>query len=218
MGLFEIMGAAKSSGLQASLDAASYTVFGDSTVEHRVAMWGKGVTIGRHDPAAVQRIRSVVKACGARDDLCVLRVSLADLRSVLVYQLDDETLDKYAPYSEALSLVKVDCSSMAVAIATVGAVQGMPVGASTIAQVNPKTGEVEWSHIYGLAWPRLAGGVRRRTAVDVSERAVPVGWEPQRWRVRAKRDWLYDVAAWDRWYAAGANPDRLPSATWRDVA
>lgn len=220
MDLFEIMGAAPAGPGRPSLGALSYTVVGDSTIEHRVAMWAKGVTVGRHDPAAVARIKSVVAACGERDDICKLRLSLTDLRRVLVYQLDDETLDKYAPYPEALDLIRVDCSTMSVAIATVAAVLGMPAGAATIAQQNPQTGVVEWSHIYGLAWPRVlgAGGVtRRRTAIDVSERAVPVGWEPQRWRVRAKRDWLYDAVVWDRWYAAGADEKNLPASTWRNA-
>lgn len=216
MDLFEIIGSSPCPCAQRppQFSALSSVVVGESTVEKRVAKAMMNITIGRHDPAAVARVQRVVSKCGAQDDLCKLAVGFYDLRSAIVYVLDDDQVDSYAPYSVSIEEKKGDCSRMSVAIATHAAICGMPCGVCTIAQVNHKTGEVEWSHVYGLAWPRVTrGGIRRRVAADVSEKNVPLDWEPQRWRVRMKRDWIYDSAAWDRWYAAGADENNTPSVT-----
>ncbi len=217
MSMFDVLAAAASMP-RSRPSSLSSVVVGDSTVEKRITKAMMNITVGRHDPVAVARIRRVDSRCGAHDDLCKLGVGLHDLRAAVRYVLDPEQLDSYAPYGETIAEGKGDCSRMSVAIATHAAVEGMPAGVCTIAQVNPETGIVEWSHVYGLAWPRVThSGLRRRVAIDVSEKNVPLDWEPQRWRVRMKRDWIYDVAAWDRWYAAGADENNMPTVTWRDI-
>lgn len=208
-GMFALLGATAGMRQTTSARDLRSAVVGDAPIERRAQEAMRGICLGIHDPRAVARILAVSSKCAGHDDLCRLAAGLDDLRTAIRYVADDETADLYLPYSDAIDEGMGDCSTMSVAIATHAAVNGMPVGACTIAQPNPKTGVVEWDHIYGLAWPRVRG-IRTRTAADVSERAVPIGWEPQAWRVRDKRDWLYDTEAWERWYRAGAHDDNMP--------
>lgn len=219
MDLFDLLGASSAvRPVAPSFGALSSVVVGESTIEKRITKAMMNVTVGRHDPAAVARIRRVVSKCGEADEFCKMGAGLYDLRAAVRYVLDDDQVDSYAPYMVSVVERIGDCSRMSVAIATHAAVCDIPCGVCTIAQVNHKTGEVGWSHVYGLSWPLLtAHGPRRRVAADVSEKNVPLDWEPQRWRVRMKRDWIYDVAAWDRWYASGSDENSQPTVTWRDI-
>jgi len=192
------------------LSELSYSVVGDSPIETRIAKLLRGVTLSLHDPQAVARVRRVIGKCRPTDVLCRLGAGLYDLRRAIRYRLDDENLDRYAPYMVSIGLGYGDCGSMAVAKMTHDIVCGVVAGPTTIAQPDPKTGVVGWNHVYNYA---IVNG--RRVTADVSERAVPLGWEPQRWRIKDRRDWIYDSAAWEAWFSRGAPEDDLPDVTGR---
>ncbi len=189
-------------------DEMGYTVIGDAPLDVRMAKLFRGVTLSVHDPAAVALIRSMNTAarCGS-SELCCLAAGLWGLRSRLSFVLDPPDKDRYAPYMDSIRLGRADCSSMSVAMDAHAHVSGMVVGVRTIAQWNPQTRIVEWSHVFSLA---VVDG--ELVPCDVSERFVPVGWQPQPWRVRDSRDWMYDVAAWENWYRSGADYSRTPVA------
>ncbi len=173
----------------------------------RVSKLFRGVTLSVNDPVAVAMIREMNARAECVGGICALGAGLWGLRAKLRYELDPDDVDRYAPYMVSVSLGYADCSSMTVAIDAHAFVSGMPVAALTIAQADPVTGVVGWSHVLGAA---LIDGVW--VTADVSERYVPVGWRPQAWRVRDSRLWIYDSEEWSRWYRDGANDDALPVA------
>lgn len=191
------------------LGELAYSIVGDSPIETRIAKLLRAVTLSLHDPAARARILRVVSRCPPRDLLCKVGAGLYDLRRAIKYRLDPPDLDRYPPYMVSIGLGWGDCSAQAIAKMVHDLVCGVDsAGPTTISQPDPKTGAVTWNHVYEYA---MVNG--RRVTSDVSERAVPLGWEPQRWRIRERRDWIYDVALWERWYQQGANESSLPDVS-----